>query len=263
MSGARDYLKLGGAGRVGGDRVRLLEAIDHHGSITRAAPTLGLSYRATWEAIRTLNNLFAVPLVRAQPGGRTGGAAALTPEGHAALRALRHMSAELATAMDRLNRRLESDPAAKAHLEPWSHVMRTSVRNALRGVVTRITTGTVNSEVVLEISAGVEIVAIVTRPSIETLDLSVGAEALALIDPAFVILAQGETSPRTSARNALPGVVTTVEMGAVNSEVIVEIAEHKTLAANITGASVHSLDLKPGAKVTALIKASHVILAVE
>jgi molybdate transport system regulatory protein len=263
MSRTRDYLKLAGAGRIGEDRLRLLEAIEQQGSITKAGEAVGLGYRATWEAVRSLNNFFARPLVKTQVGGRAGGAARLTPEGEAALRALRHIGAELSVAMDRLDRRLESDPEARAHLDPWSHVMRTSARNAFRGVVTKLIPGAVNSEVVVEVSPGVEIVAIVTRASAEALDLEVGAEAVALAQENSVILMAGAEAPRTSARNALQGVVTVVEEGAVNCEIIVEIADSKTLAANITRASAQDLNLKPGDRVTALIKASHVILAVE
>jgi len=141
--------------------------------------------------------------------------------------------------------------------------MRTSARNAFRGVVTKLIPGAVNSEVVVEVSPGVEIVAIVTRASAEALDLEVGAEAVALAQENSVILMAGAEAPRTSARNALQGVVTVVEEGAVNCEIIVEIADSKTLAANITRASAQDLNLKPGDRVTALIKASHVILAVE
>jgi molybdate transport system regulatory protein len=58
-------------------------------------------------------------------------------------------------------------------------------------------------------------------------------------------------------------VVAAVDEGAVNSEVVVDLAEGKTLVATITRQSAHDLDLRPGAPVTALVKASQVILAVE
>src|SRR5580658_8987555 len=128
MTGTAAYLKLAGAGRLGEDRVRLLDAIDRHGSIARAGEELGLGYRAAWDAVRTLNNLFAAPLVTAKIGGRSGGGASLTAEGQVALQTLRHIREELAAAMTRLDRRL-ADGAA-IHFEPWSHIMRTSARNA-------------------------------------------------------------------------------------------------------------------------------------
>ena len=59
----------GRQGRIGADRIALVEAIAREGSITQAAKSLGLSYRAAWDAVQALNNLFDRPLVIARPGG--------------------------------------------------------------------------------------------------------------------------------------------------------------------------------------------------
>ena len=53
------------------------------------------------------------------------------------------------------------------------------------------------------------------------------------------------------------------EDGAVNSEISVDIGGGKTLIATVTLGSAEALDLAPGVEVTALVKAPHVILAVE
>ena len=82
--------------------------------------------------------------------------------------------------------------------------MRTSARNALRGTVTRVSDGAVNAEVTLQVAEGVEVVAIVTRPSVAELGLAVGRPAVALIKSSFVILAKGEGLV-TSARNQIAG----------------------------------------------------------
>lgn len=140
--------------------------------------------------------------------------------------------------------------------------MRTSARNALRGVIAAVTPGEVNSEVTLRLGDGVDITAIVTRHSVEDLALAPGKAAIALIKSSFVILAKGENL-RTSARNQIPGVVSSREDGAVNCEVSVDIGGGKTLTATVTLESARSLDIKVGDAITALVKAPHVILAVE
>jgi len=53
------------------------------------------------------------------------------------------------------------------------------------------------------------------------------------------------------------------EDGAVNSEVVLELSPGKTLTAVITRESAETLGLEVGRPAQALIKASHVILAVE
>ena len=252
--------KRGQDSRIGTERIRLLEAIGEHGSISAGAKSAGLSYKGAWDAVQTLNNLFARPLVEARPGGKAGGAAVVTPTGHALVAAFRRTEAELAEVADRMERSLaEGEPPLGELL--WSLGMKTSARNALRGTVVEVKQGSVNCEVRLKLSELTEIVAIVTAESARELELAPGREAVALINSSFVILA-GAAPVATSARNRLEGVVIRHERGAVNDDVVLEIDQGKTIAATITRESADALGLEIGARAQALIKASHVILAV-
>ncbi len=141
--------------------------------------------------------------------------------------------------------------------------MKTSARNALRGVVEKVVDGAVNSEVILKITDDLRIVAIVTKHSVIDLGLKPGREAVALIKSSFVILAHAGEIGRTSARNAIRGDVLRVGEGAVSSEVTLDLGGGKQLVAIITKDSATSLAFKPGDPVVALVKAPHVILAVD
>jgi molybdate transport system regulatory protein len=252
-------LKRGLAPRVGLERVALIEAVDELGSISAAARRLGLSYKGAWDIVQGLNNLFATPLIEAAPGGRSGGAAVVTPRGREVAQAFRRVQKEMDAALARLEEGLAGEAARDLF---WSLGMRTSARNALRGEIRGISTGAVNSEVTLAVADGVEITAVLTRRSVEDLGLAVGGHAIALIKSSFVLLVRGE-GLRTSARNQIEGVVTAREDGAVNSEVTLDIGGGKTLTATVTLESAKALEIAPGERVTALIKAPHVILAVE
>jgi molybdate transport system regulatory protein len=254
-------LKRGERGQVGVDRIALLEAVRREGSINGAAKSQGLSYKGAWDAVQALNNLFNRPLVATQAGGRQGGLAEVTPEGEALIAAFRSVEGELARVLDAFQRRLSDPSAPPLQTLLWSLAMKTSARNALRGAVVRVTAGEVSAEVVLDVG-GNEMVAVVTRQSVEEMGLEPGREAVALIKSSMVVLAKGEEF-QTTARNQLKGTVVQVEDGAVNSEVVLELAPGKTLTATVTRESVQALDLQVGDKATALIKASHVILAVE
>ena len=248
--------------RMGADRVALLEAIRDRGSITAAAKAVGLSYKGAWDAVQVLNNLFERPLVSAHPGGAGGGAAAVTEQGLAVIRAFHLMETELARALDVVERKL-ADPTTPLDTLFWSLSMKTSARNALRGVVSHVTDGAVNAEVTLDIAPGVQITAVITRRSVAELELAPGRAAIALIKASFIILAPADEALRTSARNRLVGTVSRVEDGAVNAEVSLDLDAGKSLTATVTLESARELGLKPGVKAAALIKASHVILAVE
>jgi molybdate transport system regulatory protein len=71
-----------GPGRaVGPGKIRLLEAIREHGSISQGGRALGMSYRRAWLLVDDLNRCFREPVVAAQPGGPRGGGATLTAFG--------------------------------------------------------------------------------------------------------------------------------------------------------------------------------------
>jgi molybdate transport system regulatory protein len=249
--------RLGGA-NVSLRRVALIEAVGELGSITAAAKRLGLSYKGAWDAIQGLNNLFDTPLIETTAGGRTGGMAVITPRGRAVITGFRRVQQEIDAALAKLESGLAGAPIDLF----WSLGMRTSARNALRGVVSHIAPGAVNGEVTLTLADGVHIVAILTRQSIDDLELAVGKPAIALIKSSFVLLAKGE-GLRTSARNQIAGVVSGRTDGAVNSEIAVDIGGGKTLVAAITLESAKALEIAVGDPITALVKAPHVILAVE
>jgi molybdate transport system regulatory protein len=67
---------------------------------------------------------------------------------------------------------------------------------------------------------------------------------------------------KLSARNVLAGEVTRLEQGAVNSEVEIRLAGGTAVVASITKASVNALNLQQGDKVSAIIKASNVLVGV-
>jgi molybdopterin-binding protein len=67
--------------------------------------------------------------------------------------------------------------------------MKISARNVLKGKVKKIVTGAVNSEVVIETAAGEEIVSVITRDSVESLQLAEGREVYAVIKASNVMIA--------------------------------------------------------------------------
>jgi molybdopterin-binding protein len=67
--------------------------------------------------------------------------------------------------------------------------MKISARNFLKGKVKQVIHGAVNSEVILELGGGVEIVSIITKESAQSLALANGKEVYAVIKASSVMLA--------------------------------------------------------------------------
>jgi len=68
---------------------------------------------------------------------------------------------------------------------------------------------------------------------------------------------------KLSARNQLPGKIVEVKKGATTAHVRIEIAPGKVITSSITNEAVDELGLKVGARATAVIKASSVMIAVD
>lgn len=67
--------------------------------------------------------------------------------------------------------------------------MKLSARNVLKGTIKKIIPGAVNSEVVIQLPGGAEIVSIITKESVESLELKVGKEVYAVIKASNVMVA--------------------------------------------------------------------------
>lgn len=66
--------------------------------------------------------------------------------------------------------------------------MKISARNVLKGKVKAITPGAVNTEVIIEIAGGAEVVSIITKSSAESLGLAKGKDVYAVIKATNVIV---------------------------------------------------------------------------
>ena len=247
---------------VGRDRIRLLQTVAREGSITAAAKAVGMTYKAAWDAIDAMTNLFGRPLLQTRSGGKAGGGAALTPAGVQVIEAFGRLESEMERVLRALEPALDGSGISPINLVS-GFFMKTSARNTLRGVISAITADTLNAEVSVAITQATTIHALVTNASVRELGLHVGRNAIVLIKAPFVMIAPGGKPPETSARNCVPGVVARCESTPVNSEVVLDIGDGKTLAASITTQSVKALGLKVGAPAYALFDAAHVIIAID
>jgi molybdate transport system regulatory protein len=263
--GGSVWLRSGEATLGGAARIALLAAIHQTGSITGAAKAVGMSYKAAWDAIDTMNNLAGTTLVVRATGGKGGGGTTLTAKALRLIDTYRAIEREHQLFLDRVGAAIEG------FAQDWRLIgrigMKTSARNQLFGTVRKITRGSVNDEIELALPSGQSVVAVVTHESTESLGLKEGGEAFALVKASWVMLMVDEVkgpraSVRISARNQLRGKVSSVTLGAVNAEVSLALDDATTVTAIITNESVGTLGLAEGQTAIAAFKASSVILGV-
>lgn len=250
---------------AGANRILLLEAVDEHGSITRAAKAVPMSYKGAWDAIDAMNNLSEQPLVERTTGGRQGGGTRLTEAGRGLIAMYRALEREQQGALDRLRPQLvkQRGRAAPDVAQVRTLLRRTSVstsaRNQFVGQVALLRESKLSVEVVIALDAHVRIAAGVTSDSARALGLAVGSPVLALVKASSVMLGVGD-GLITSARNHLSGTVSRVVAGPINAEVTLALAAGRSVTAGITRESLDRLGLAKGKLASALFKASSVIL---
>ncbi len=140
--------------------------------------------------------------------------------------------------------------------------MKISARNVFKGTVSAVKEGPVSAEVDITLPGGDTLVAVITEQSLESLGLVKGKEIVALVKAPLVMLMTDGSGYRLSARNTLQGTVKTLEQGMINTEVVMTLPGGTDLYAIVTKEAAASLDLKVGSPVTAIIKASHIIVGV-
>ena len=241
-------------------RIALLEKIGECGSITQAAKAVGLSYKGAWDAVDAMNSLFGESLIATMTGGKGGGGAKLTATGIRIVDTYRALRRE----------QMRFLAAASLGCEDFSNVhqmirrlsVKTSARNQFFGKVSAIKQGPVNVEVELTLTGGDNIHSVITHDGLESLGIKVGCDAWALVKASWIILALPQAADKLSARNQLAGKVERIVPGHVNSEVVLRLDSGNTISAVVTHDSVGSLGLAPGAEVSAVFKASSVIMGV-
>lgn len=243
---------------VGRDRIKVLEAVAEHGSISQAAKVTGFSYKGAWDAVTAINNLLPSPAFVLKAGGRSGGGAEVTAEG-----------LKLIETFHRLEERLTriSSAIALEGLEGvddfllWSVGFQISARNIFHAEVVKIEAGPVDVEVALRLSDAIPLHAVVTNESLKELDLKPGRRAIALVKSSFVELSRADAPPLYE-RNRLQGRITRRIDGPRRAEFLLDIGGGKSLTAVIPNTRAEELELRAGDEAAAHFAPEDVILAV-
>lgn len=255
------YLMLRSGGRllVGRDRIRLLEAVAEHGSISKAAKAMGISYKTAWEAVDAINNLLPTPAFVTRTSGRVGGAAEMTKEGRRLITVFHRLEDHLAKI---------SSLIAEEGLEDigdallWATGFKVSARNIFHTEVVSVRRWPVDVEVVLRISEDHNIHATITNAATEQLGLAPGRKALAFVKAPFVRLVSPDEASNVR-RNLFRGSVMRRIDAEVHSEVHIDLTNGKTLVAVVPRHQVEDLGIAEGSDAAATFEPDHVIIAVD
>jgi|GEM_PF-927748 len=203
---------------IAANRIRLLEGIVESGSITQAAVSSQMSYRSALASIEALEELCGCCLVRKTVGGKHGGGAELTTDGHnliASYRLIEKFQAELAGVLG------DHQDILYAYNKM---MLKTSARNQLQGVISRVDRQEdIVDCVTVSLSPNLHLDVSVTKESTVELGLHPGVEVSLLIKAPSIRLA-ASALPGTGV-NRLKARVLSVQAGTRKSRLKLRLAD--------------------------------------
>lgn len=147
-------------------------------------------------------------------------------------------------------------------LQRESH-RKTSARNSFFGKITGIRPADIQAAVELTTLDGHVISSVITLDSLSRLGLKVGRLATVEVKAPWVSLYKTETDPLCSAENRLPGVITRITRGQVNTEYVLRIGPDTELCVITTTQSLRRLELQEKETVWAVFGSYATILRVD
>lgn len=249
-------LRSGDRFLVGRERIKLLEAVAKHGSISKAAKAVGYSYKTAWDSVDAINNLLPSPAFVTKMGGAGGGGGAhVTEEGLRLIDTFHKIEEKLARLSSRIS---ETGLHGDEEMLLFTFGARISSRNAFHCVIENIKKGPVDVELRLRLATGAELQALVTNAAVDELELDVGKDVLALVK-AYAIRLLARQLPDNE--NNISGTVSRLIKGQKNWEILLNIGEGKTLTAVIPLEEAEKLQVTRGQKLVAHFSPQDVIIA--
>jgi len=221
------WIDINGNGIAGHGRIKLLELVQATGSIKKAAESIKMSYKAAWDSINLLNEIFGTPLVERQTGGKGGGGTTLTKAGLELIKTYNHLS--------------------RLHM---MYLGTLSESNKITGIIQTIA----DSYAVVKTEMGDIISGSMLDP-----DLKPGETVSVFINPKDIILVDSDKL-KTSARNILRTTTEKIDNEKDKTEVLLKTACGTPLKLSIMAASSEKLGLKPGMEIFALFKTASALI---
>ena len=234
-------------------RIALLQHIAEQGSITAAAKSAGISYKAAWDAIDELNNLAQTPLVERSIGGKGGGGARLSVAGERVLRLYQRLQALQNQVLDAAEDSQDLDLLGRL-------MLRTSARNQLHGTVIAIHGHGHNDLIQLELPCGLTLHAQITHDSTQRLELAIGSPAVALIKAGWLQLTSAAQLPGPDHNHLHGQIEQIVHTDNGPSEVRISLPNGQTLCALTEPQHLETLELHVGDETQVQFSPSMVLL---
>ncbi len=237
-------------------RIELLHAIVEHGSISKAAKAVPMSYKSAWEAVDTMNNLSPKPIVYREIGGRDGGGTTITTYGLKLLENYALLKEEHTRFLSRLSELMDIQSGAFNTIGRLS--MQISARNQIQAKVISIESKEINSKIHLSLKSGQTLMAVITKEAVENLHIEKGQTIVAIFKSNAVLLSNLKN--KESGENSIVGVVDKIDVDIKNAKVLVDIGSHNKIVSVIPKYMFDKMSIKEGNSIVVTVKSNDIML---
>ncbi len=234
-------------------RIVLLNAIQEHGSISKAAKSVPMSYKSAWEAVDTMNSLSPEPIVSRETGGKDGGGTTITRYGENLLKNYNLLKEEHTRFLSRLSELTDIKSGTFKTIGRLS--LQLSARNQIQAKIISVISHNLNAKIVLELKSGQNLTSIITQEAVENLHIEAGQTVTALFKSTVVSVME-----HVSDENSLEGKVSKIERDEENTKIIVDIGNHDKIVSVMPSEIINTLHLEEGKCVFVHIKSNDVML---
>ena len=232
-------------------RIALLKAIKETGSISKAAKTVPMSYKAAWEIVDSLNNLSKEPLFKKEVGGSGGGGTKLTEYGEKLISDYEVLKEEFERFLSSLSN--ISDISAIKKL-----ALRISARNQLFGKITEIRQDRVSADISFELKSGVVLRSLITLDALKDLELEIDDEIVGIIKASSILISEKNDFKRSV--NIFDGLIEEIEKGKITSNIKIDVNKMDKIWLTCKNSLVEELSLKKGKKVYIFIRPKDILI---
>ncbi len=237
-------------------RIELLHAIEEHGSISKAAKAVPMSYKSAWEAVDTMNALSPEPIVCRETGGKDGGGTTITEYGQQLLKSYAVLKEEHRRFLEKLSELTDIQSGAFKTIGRLA--MQISARNQIQAEVVSVDSQNINAKILLKLKSGKELLSTITKEAVENLHIEENQTVIAICKSSAVLLTKKVDEERYE--NRLEGIVSKIDKDLDNTKVVVDIGHHDTIVSVMPTAVLDKMELIEGSSVIAMIKANDIMI---
>jgi len=241
-------------GFLGKGRIELLKQIDAHGSLSKAAKAMKMSYKAAWDSLNEMKQLSDEGLIISASGGKGGGGSKLTQKAHNYIKIYELLFKTQQKFLKSIESYTDDLDALQLFLQRNS--VRTSARNQLFGRITKIETSEINSLLTINIDNSLHVNASITNESVKELGIKINKKVYALIKAPWIKIST------TQRENSLMGTIINIKKEQNLVEVLLKINKKLTITSIMDLKEFKSLHVELEQNAYASFKPSDSIIGV-